>query len=133
MKTKKIIGYILILFAMLSCGKMDDVYREFTDPVSNKFYLSKIKGLEFIPGNNRVKMVIPSQVDTRIKGCIIYWDNQQHQLDLPLNVKESQEYIIEDLEPSSYLFEVYSRDDKGNRSIPTYYSVRVLMNAEDDF
>ena len=130
---KKIIILLLGLSFALSCGQMDDVYREYADAASQTVYLSKLKGVEFIPGNNRVKMTIPAQTDSRIKMVNVSWDNNKYTDNFDIDIKLPQEHIIENVSPGSHIFEVYSADKKGNRSIVVLFSVRVLVNATDDF
>ncbi len=109
-------GLLFPLVLLTSCDRMDTVYQEFIGdtPV---VYMSKLTGVEAFSGENRVKFTVPAQNDPRIKGILVYWDNKSHHQDVPVNITEDSEFIIEDVAEGSHIFELLAHDDKGNNSL----------------
>ena len=121
------LGLFFPLVLLASCDRMDSVYQEFISdgPVT---YMSKLTGVEASSGENRVKFTIPAQTDPRIKGVMVYWDNRTQHQDVPLNITEPNEFIIENVAEGSHIFELVTHDEKGNNSL----SVSVAASSYGD-
>lgn len=118
---KNIITFFIVSAFLLlySCSPMDYKYSDFVKdgPIT---YLTKLDDSEVkgIGGRNRIRIVIPQSEDPRASKVELYWFNKQEHLVASLNPSGETNVIIEGLVEASYIFELSTLDDKGNKSIP---------------
>jgi hypothetical protein len=111
----------IILFAgFLSCGNMDDTYRHFWEN-GEKVYPAPADSLKIFTGRNRVGMSWNIFGDPNVNMTKIYWNNRSDSLEVPVQSSGNKDSIyvtIGNLEEGSYSFEIFTYDQKGNRSVP---------------
>lgn len=126
---KYIVLLALSLFAVLSCGKQDEVYKEFIVE-GGRVYPAKIKELHSTSGFQRVILDWDKPFDPSIRTVTVYWDNYSHSLEL--NYADFPDghvsVVIPDLEDRSYTFDVINADSNGNQSLSTELSVTPFGN-----
>lgn len=123
MKIKQTIQSVWISFAlsatMLSCGKMDETYREFLKD-GEYFYPGKADSLRAHPGDGRIQLSWLRAADPSVTTAKIYWNNRQDSVVMSLNQaawSDTLRVIIDHLEEKTYTFEVFTQDEAGNTSV----------------
>lgn len=104
-----------------SCEKMDSSYVEFLEG-GEKVYSGRPDSLIALAGHGRVKLLWDLIADPKIVKCKVFWNNKKDSLEIPVTGvigRKRFEVLIPGLSEGTYTFEVYSYDDKGNRSIRT--------------
>lgn len=109
-------GILALLPVLVSCGRMDDVYKEFLDD-GDEIYLAKLKEVEVFSGEGRVMFVIPPQTDPRITGVHFSWDNDARTEDVAISIRETNEIILENVSDGSHIFYLQSTDGRGHKSV----------------
>jgi len=105
-----------------ACTKSDD-YKKYTKN-GEVIYPAKADSIVSLPGNNRLQLAWVT-TDSRITKYKIYWNNNGDSLEVPVvrtgagNTADSIKVIIHPLEEANYIFNIYSFDSDGNRSIKT--------------
>jgi hypothetical protein len=128
---KKNIFFLIILsvLSVLSCGKQDDVYKEFIVE-GGHVYPAKIKELKSTSGYQRVILEWDKPFDPSIRTVTVFWDNYSKSMDL--NYADFPDnhvsVVIPDLEDRAYTFDVVNADAKGNQSLATELSVTPFGN-----
>ena len=113
-----IVWLFLLSSVFIGC-KREDAYKDFVKDGSIT-YPGKPLELKAQAGKNRAKLTWVV-LDTKVTKFVVYWNNKQDSL--VVAAKSSGEsadtlnVIVNNLPESDYLFEVYSFDAKGNRSI----------------
>ena len=104
----------LLLFA--SCTKMDYLYKEY---VIERTFIGKPDSIWVQPGDQRVKIGMLTPKDAEAKNWVIRWNNNVDSLIVPIDHSvKSQSIIIENMEERDYIFESFTADGKGLRSLP---------------
>lgn len=117
----------LVLVLVVSCSKMDDYKRDFTN---NKelVYAGKADSLKLHSGKNRLMLSWLLTADPSITKAKIYWNNRVDSAELIIN-RSSQvdtiNYLLNNLDEGMYSFEVFTFDDLNNRSVAAYVNGRV--------
>ncbi|WP_298648084.1 DUF4998 domain-containing protein [uncultured Proteiniphilum sp.] len=110
--------YISLFAGFLSCGDMDDTYRHFWQD-GEKVYPAPADSLKIFTGKNRVGISWRIFGDPNVNMTKIFWNNRSDSLQIPIEPKQDSAYIvIDNLAEGSYSFEVFTYDQKGNRSVP---------------
>ena len=121
---KRYFAALLMLAAMVSCGKQDDVYKEFIVE-GGRVYPAKVRDLESVSGFQRVILEWTKPFDPSLKTAKVFWDNYSKSMDL--NYADFPDgnvsVVISDLEDRSYTFDVVNYDAKGNQSLAEEISV----------
>jgi hypothetical protein len=123
---KKIIkSKITMLFAVLtitvySCSEIDDNYEKYLVG-GEKEYAEKPEMVTCYPGNYRIKLSLRYVTAPRIQKCFVYWNNSKDSV--IMDVADSTpdtfyvEKMLEGMDERSYIFDVYSVDNFGNKSL----------------
>lgn len=125
MKTKNIIIFFCLLisgYCFTSCEPMDDNYKQYMEEYN---YSGKIKNLTAYVGYQRVILAWDNPVDQKSKTTMITYGSEKLEYD---HLVDS--VSVENLKSGSgYDFAVYTKDAKGNLSVPV--SVSVLPVSKD--
>lgn len=115
-----LIAFILgMAFIFNSCQKMEDVHEEFLKD-GDVIYAPKPLATKSFAGRNRIKLKYYLINAVNVNKCIVEWDEGQQSQTIDIAPKlplDSIEVLINNLEEKSYIFKVYTVDDKGNRSV----------------
>ena len=119
-KINILIAFILgAAFIFNSCEKMEDVHKDFLQD-GDIIYAPKPLIIQSFAGKNRIKLKYYLVNAVNVNKCIIEWEegNESQTVDITPNLPlDSIELMINNLEEKSYIFKVYTLDDKGNRSV----------------
>jgi len=121
-KIKYIIPIIIaVLLISISCTDTFEVHDKYLEG-GEIIYTSKVDSLETHGGNNRLKITGYLTNGFAVNEIIVYWNKGENSQTFPYtktanNNTDFVELVVEDLEEQSYEFEVYSKDEEGNRSI----------------
>lgn len=110
---------IILFVGFSSCGNMDDTYRHFWED-GEKVYPAPADSLKIFTGRNRIGVSWKIFGDPNVNMTKIYWNNKSDSLQVPIqssDEKDSLFVIIDNLEEGSYSFEIFTYDQKGNRSV----------------
>lgn len=123
---KKIIKLCPVLFALCllcaNCTDMDEYKKYIAD--GEIIYPQKADSIKSYPGKNRI-MLEWLIIDPKVDFCRVYWnqDGERKTVDIPVDnhdyESDTVRVVIDDLEESSYIFDVISFDEFGNTSIPS--------------
>ncbi len=117
--------FIAAIACMPGCSKMDDTYKQFLDYGQQKYPGRPVVG-GVLPGYKRMHLTWQNSSDPKVKKAIIYWNNRADSMEV--NIDPSQQYTVipfDDLPEGMYIFEIYTFDSEGNRSIKTEIIGRV--------
>lgn len=110
-------GFLLLLF-LYSCKKKDIEFREFFDH-HEVVYTGAVGDVTNGAGNLRVSLKWKASTDPSITKYVVYWNNKLDSQVVDLQGKtDSIATVISGLQEYVYSFEIYSFDNKGNKSIP---------------
>ena len=111
---------LLFVLSLSACGEMDETYRHFWDD-GEKIYPAAADSLKMYSGKNRAVLSWIINGDPNITEAVILWENRSDSLVVPLQTTGGVDSIsisIDDLQERTYSFDIYTYDNKGNRSIP---------------
>ena len=100
---------------------MDDIYKPFIED-GEIIYSVKVDSILALPGRYRIKIRAGFASAPHVKKVRITWDNGESEQEWDVtgsNDSVFYDFMIDSLEERSYVFEVYSIDAKGNRSVKT--------------
>lgn len=123
MSNKNKINLLLLVLFVLSlgaCGDMDEVHRHFWED-GEKIYPAAADSIKIYSGKNRAVLSWIIYGDPNITETKIFWENKSDSLTVPLQTTGGEDSIsitIDNLQERSYSFDIYTYDNKGNRSIP---------------
>ncbi|MGQ7869840.1 DUF4998 domain-containing protein [Sunxiuqinia sp. sy24] len=120
---KNIANLLLYIFCgiviLSSCEKMDDIHSDFLKD-GDIIYAPKPLMTQSFGGKNRIKLKYYLVNAVNVSKCIVEWDegNSSQSLDItPKLPIDSLEITIDGLEEKSYIFNIYTVDTHGNRSV----------------
>lgn len=121
---KKILFYRLILVSLViagiySCKDQMDVHQDFIED-GEIVYLPKFDSIVSYPGENRVQISGLLKNAYNVENIGVYWNNGSDSLIFDYSKTDyidSLNLIVPDLEERSYIFDVYTYNSDGNRSI----------------
>ncbi len=131
MKKLSFIITVFLLFTsagilLYSCSKMDDTYKEFLDYGQAKFP-GKPDSVQVLPGYKRMILTWLNSADPKVTRAKIFWNNRADSLEVTLNPAERSTSIpFNDLPEGNYVFEIYTFDNEGNKSVKTEAIGRVF-------
>ena len=118
MKKNHIFASLLIVVsALYSCTGMNDNVDKWLD--GEIIYGAKVDSVKTFSGKNRVQLdlYVGSQ---RIDNILIYWNSQKDSTIVNVNNKAGVfTTILKNMEEKDYLFQIYTFDKYGNRSLRT--------------
>ena len=121
MKRKSVIYIIAIAVLSLmvySCYDMNDISEKYIVD-GEIIYIAKVDSAKTYSGFNRVILSFVLGSDPKISEVLIYWNSKKDSLLVDMDNAAPQDTITVplDLPEKDYLFEIYTLDDKGNRSV----------------
>ncbi|MBZ4187561.1 DUF4998 domain-containing protein [Niabella beijingensis] len=127
-KTEFLLLILLVLgtaAGFSGCSKMDATYKEFLDYGQQK-YPGKPVNAVVSPGYKRMILSWANSSDPKVTKAKVYWNNRADSLDVQLDPSEDSTYIpFNDMPEATYVFEIYTFDGDGNRSVKTEVIGRV--------
>lgn len=105
-----------------ACTKMDYYYKDY---LIDREYIGIADSIWVQPGDQRAKVSMTTPSDSQAKLWIIKWDQSDSLIiDIDHN-KEIQSTIIEGLEERAYIFNSYTSDEQGKRSLNMELSTNI--------
>lgn len=117
-------------YLMAACDSMNSAHEEYLER-GEGIYTGVIDSLKAFPGNNRLKLSWEINADPRITQTVIYWNERADSVVVPVNRTTSGIIALDttfNLPEKSYLIEIITRDDFGNKSLYVQKSVEVYGN-----
>lgn len=113
----------LIAFSMVSCGNMDDTYKQFIVP-EGVVYTQKTKNAKAFSGFKRIKLTWLKPVDPNVIKTRIYWNNYTDSVEFntPTGI-DTINYIL-NIPEGFYSFYLKNWDADGNSSVPVEVQAR---------
>lgn len=100
-----------------SCSKMDDTYKEYLDYGQSK-YPGKPDLARVLPGYNRMLLTWMNSADPKVTRAKIYWNNGSDSIEVPISpAMDSIKIPFNSMPEGPYIFEIYTFDKEGNRSV----------------
>jgi len=145
-KMKKLLLYIpliSIILLFINCSEMNDVQDEYLKN-GEIIYIPSADSIEAFSGENRVLLRMYTR-NPMISTFAIFWDQGSDSLIVPVENRLSPDYFdvqigenSKILTDKSYIFEIYSRDSNGHRSIKTekiaqVYGDRYISTLENHY
>ncbi|MCS3554257.1 MULTISPECIES: DUF4998 domain-containing protein [unclassified Sphingobacterium] len=115
-----------ILLTVISCSKMNDPIAPFIEG-GEISYATKVDSLKSFSGRNRVGLTWELPANHSAHQVFAFWNKDQDSVELLFKPVKGKLYEaeIKNLQEATYLFDIYSFDKEGNRSIKTLTSVNV--------
>lgn len=110
--------YCLLLLLLAACSKMDDTYKKFIEN-GEIIYAGAVDSVKVFPGKNRLQLSW-LLTDPQVTKAKIYWNNKSDSLDVVVkrvNEIDTVKVVLSPLPEGAYAFDIYTFDDKGNKSI----------------
>lgn len=98
---------------MTSCTKMDHYYKDY---VIERTYIGKPDSIWVQPGNQRVQVGILTPKDPAATQLVVRWGADSAVMNIDRS-KDENSILIENLDERDYLFNAYTVDESGNRSL----------------
>ncbi|WP_162818019.1 DUF4998 domain-containing protein [Niabella yanshanensis] len=108
-----------------SCIKEDD-YKKFTEG-GEISYTGKLDSIKIFSGRNRVVIQGLLIADPKVTRCVIYWNNRADSVTIPVTRTENIDTLkveLKNMIEGVHNFTIYTYDNLGNQSVPTYKSGR---------
>lgn len=115
---KTIFPYIILLLLLSACSKMDDTYKQFIAGGEIP-YAGAVDSVKVFPGKNRLQLYW-LLTDPQVTKAKIYWNNKSDSLDVVtkrVNEIDTVRVILSPMPEGAYSFDIFTFDDKGNKSI----------------
>lgn len=109
---------ILLLMLLSACSKMDDTYKQFIAQGEIP-YAGAVDSVKVFPGKNRLQLSW-LLTDPMVTKAMIYWNNKSDSLAVVIkrvNEIDTVNVILSPMPEGAYSFDIYTFDDKGNKSI----------------
>lgn len=110
----------LISLLCIQCDDMNDLYQNYIDE-GEIIYLGKTDSLTAMSGLGRIQLKWYVNADTKIKETVIYWNLRQDSVvksfHRTVNGIQADSLVIDNLAEGVYTFELYNRNDEGDRSL----------------
>ncbi|CAL1519674.1 DUF4998 domain-containing protein [Chitinophaga sp. MM2321] len=114
---------------LAACEKSDKNYKDFA-PNGENVYPGKVDSLKANPGKERIQLAWLLNTDPRIVKCRIFWNRKADSVEIAVSHKNSVDTIRHTLElgEGPYIFEVYTYNAEGDRSIKAEVNGDVFGN-----
>lgn len=120
---KKLTNILIYLFSGLflfsSCQKMEDIHSKYLAD-GDIIYAPKPLLTKAFAGKNRIKLEYYLYNAVNVNKCIVEWNEGKSQKSLDISPKlplDTLDIMIDGLEEKSYIFNIYTLDTYGNRSV----------------
>ena len=110
---------VLLVSLSVSCGKMNDVYKDFVKGGAIN-YTGKVDSVKVFPGKNRIQFTYQLRSDPKIIKTVIYWNNRKDSMVEPIQRKPGIDTIttlIPQIAEGTYTFTFVTYDNQGNSSV----------------
>lgn len=98
---------------------MDDTYKEFLDYGQQKYPGRPVSGNVF-GGYKRMILAWENSADPKVTKAKVYWNNRTDSVEVPIDPSQKLTVIpFNNMVEGSYVFEIYTFDTEGNRSVKT--------------
>lgn len=114
-----LVGALLASGTLLlsSCSKMDDTYKEYLDYGQAK-YPGKAEMARVLPGYNRMILAWKNSADPKVNKAKIFWHNGADSIEISINPSmDSIQVPFNNMPEGPYIFEIYTFDKDGNKSV----------------
>jgi hypothetical protein len=111
--------YIMLLTSLLACTKLRDTYSQFVG-TGEIYYPAKADSLTAYPGRNRIQLTWLLISDPKIVRSTVYWNNRADSVALTVAKTggiDTIKTLLANMAEGTYTFEVFTYDNKGNRSV----------------
>ena len=108
-----------LLLCLGACQKMEDVHKQYLDD-GEIIYSPKPLKVMALSGRERVLIKYLLNNAVNVNNCIIEWEEGAYSKEINISPdvpSDTLEVLVENLEEKTYLFNIYTIDGKGNRSI----------------
>lgn len=108
-----------------SCMKEDD-YKKFTEG-GEISYTGKLDSIKIFSGKNRVLIQGLLIADPKVTKCVVYWNNRADSVVIPVTRTQNVDTLkveLKNMIEGVHNFTIYTYDNLGNQSVPTYKSGR---------
>jgi len=99
---------------------MDDSYKDYMEG-GQIIYPGKADSARVLSGRNRLVLTWPASTDPKVTKAVIYWNNATDSVEVPVKKKSTQQPTIsvpfDNLPEGTYVFEIVTFDQKGNKSV----------------
>lgn len=115
----KFLLLIIIVAGVYSCKDMMDFHQEYIKN-GEIVYLTKMDSVVLYPGKNRIQISGYLTSAYNVDKVMVYWNNRTDSLVFDYSMAEdldSLNLVIPNLEEKSYIFDIYTFNALGNRSI----------------
>lgn len=115
-----------IAFLLASCSK-EDAYKKFTEG-GEITYTGKLDSIKIYSGKNRVIIRGLLLADPKVTKCVVYWNNKADSMVVPVTRTQNVDTLVvelKNLQEGVHNFIIYTYDNLGNQSVPTYKAGRV--------
>lgn len=118
MKKNRMLIPVFMVIAYWGCTKMDSTYKEFLadGPI---IYSQKVDSVKVYPGRNRVLITWKPIRDPRVSKINISWGGSSESKEIPVTSVRDTSLLLEGLAEGNYIFNFYTSDELGNRSVKT--------------
>ena len=123
----KISGLLLALSALVSCTDWDD-FKKY-QAGGEIIYPGRGDTVLVASGRNRTQLLWVLSADPRVTAYKLYWNNNADSMEAAVPsdlIGDTVKIMINPLPEGSYNFEMYSMDERGNRSVPLRFNGRVF-------
>ncbi|HMR18981.1 MAG TPA: DUF4998 domain-containing protein [Sphingobacterium sp.] len=124
------VGSVLLalVFAVGGCSKMDNTYKQFLED-GMKVYIGKVDSIYVYPGNKRLQLGWLPPSDPKTTKARVYWNNGLDSVDVPITRTEGRKdtikVMLNDFAEGTYVFDIYTLDNHGRKSLKTEVVARV--------
>jgi len=113
--------FIALACLAVSCSKMDSTYSDFLKdgPIT---YVAKPDSLRIHPGKNRIRLSWLTVADPKVNRAVVYWSNRKDSVNVTINRTSGVDSVnveLNGLNEGTYVFEIFTFDSKGNKSVKT--------------
>lgn len=119
--------FSLSLLCFIACDNINSLHEQYLER-GEGIYTGVVDSLKAFPGNNRVKLTWEINADPRITQTVIYWKDRADSLVIDVNRLKPGVMPMEavfNIPEGSYIFEVITKDDFGNKSLYVQKTVEV--------
>ncbi len=129
-KIRQTICAVMAGTLLLACTKLSDSYKDFIQG-GEIYYPGRADSLKSFSGRNRIQLSWLLTSDPKITRTTVYWNNRADSA--VIDVKRSTgvdtiKRLLSPIKEGTYTFEVFTYDNKGNRSV----SVSKIANVYGD-
>jgi|SRR5690606_14248679 len=125
-------GFTCVLLCLLisACSKMDATYKQFLED-GMKVYIGMVDSVFVYPGNYRIQLGWLPPSDPKATFARVYWNNRTDSVDVPITRTENKDTVkvmLNDFAEETYVFEVFTFDNEGHRSLKKEVVANVYGN-----